>query len=134
MGQTEILTKTSSRDHSTSMLTRTADGVNCEQCWYTSSYLPPTRSTSMREETLVIIPRLGFTAPHLSTTKSSEKEYSPSLTTKAALIILYRFRSKTAGLMAFPSGSNSSQPGVSNLKHWSREKFLLSWKCGKSLW
>ena len=35
--QMEILTKTSSSNHLTSTLTRTADRVNCAQRWYTSS-------------------------------------------------------------------------------------------------
>ena len=36
-GQNEILTKTSSRDHAVSTLTRTADKLNCTQSWCTSS-------------------------------------------------------------------------------------------------
>ena len=84
----ETLTKTSSLDHVTSTLFRTADRKNCAQSRYTSSQHPPRRRTSMREETLAIIPRLGATAPMSSTMTSSEKGYALSLTSKGALFIL----------------------------------------------
>ena len=80
--QMEILTKTSSRDHVTSTLTRKADRVKCDRSWCTGKKLPPRRSGSMREETLAIIPRLGYTAPASSTMMSSQKGYSLSLRTK----------------------------------------------------
>ena len=69
----EILTKTSSRDQVTSTLTRTSDRVNCAQNWYTSSYFQPRQRTSMREETLALIPRFWSTTPVSSTITFSKK-------------------------------------------------------------
>ena len=132
--QTEILTKTSSRELVTSTLIRTADRVNCTQCWYASSKLPPRRRTSLREEVLDMIRRLMSAAPVLLTMTSSEKACPLSVTTKGALFILSRRRSTPAGLMAFSSLSNTSQPGVSSVKGWSRGKHLLLWKCRKISW
>ena len=115
-GQMDILSKTTSRDHVTSTLFQTADRVNCAQNWYTRSYFPLSRRTPIREETLALISRLGSPAPVLSTLTSSKNGCSLSLATKGALNILFRCRSTSTGLMAFPLYSNNSQPGFANLK------------------
>ena len=81
-----------------------------------------------------MILRLGFTAPVSSTSTSSKKGDSLSLTTKRALMFLSRCRSTSAGFMAFPSHSNTSQPGVCNLKRWSLGKCLLPWSCRNFSW
>ena len=76
--QMKILTKNPLREHVKFTLTWITNTVNCDQSWYTSSKLPPSSSTSMRAGTLVIIPRLGSTAP-VSLTMMSSKKGTPCL-------------------------------------------------------
>ena len=99
--QMEIQNKTSSRDHITSTLPRTADRVNCAHSWYTKSSAQTQHFN--KGELSAIIPSFGSTASVLPTMMFSKKGNSLSLTTKGDLIIFSRFRFTSAGLKAFPS-------------------------------
>ena len=121
--QVKILIKTSLSDEVTSTLIWTANSVNCDHSWCTSSFFLPTRWTSAWYKTFAMIPKLGSTALVSSKMISSAKGYYPSRTTKKKLTILSRCRSTSAWLRLFPSLSDISHLGVSNIRRWSLWKF-----------
>ena len=118
----EITTSTSYRDHATSMFKRLAISVNCDHNWFTHSYGPPNRRTSISEENFATTGNVASGAPDSSTIKSSAKGSSRSRTTMGPQRMCSLRRSSSLSLRGFPTKSKTRHPGVSSLSRWSRAK------------
>ena len=120
----KLLTSTSSLDHATSMFTRLPISKNCDHNWFTSSYGPPNRNISIRDDIFATTGNVASGAPDSSTIKSSAKGYLRSRTTRGPRRMCSFRRSSSLSLRGFTPKSKTRQPGEYSLNRWSRAKCL----------
>ena len=82
--------------------TRLAISVNCDHNWFTNSYGPPNRRTSINDDTFATTGNIASRAPDSSTIKSSAKRYSRSRTTRGPRRMCFFRRSSSLSLRVFP--------------------------------